>query len=364
MRPGGALAAHVACVALSLPSLANAHPCEGVVWELHDTLRELIETRLGRGGMLGAVEVEAALRRRDLPFVAPVFRFARQGGAEPFSAPVPPTALRPCDARFPREARGHAVEGASPSAFLQVDAPVLSLEVEPVESGPQVRVRARLAEGVSASRAAIVVGGLEGAARSYAVDFVGPLADVRLPAAELPATAIVQLVVDTAFGPEVVGERWLGDHEAVSRLRSGGAAARGVAGAAPSAPSGAESARAFEERLTAARRALGAEPLKEHPGLARVAERTLAASLARGVLVHRSGAGLVDKRLQDAHIRNRGSGELLARLAPGEDAAARFFASPAHRLVVGNAAFRAVGIARRPGPDGLIWVVVVLADLP
>jgi uncharacterized protein YkwD len=171
--------------------------------------------------------------------------------------------------------------------------------------------------------------------------------EVSVPSA--PAgDAVAQIVAMTARGPEVVAERWIGDAEAIARAR---------------AEADARAPRDLVRGLAEERAALGLPPLAPNASLDRLAARTLATALARGALTHRTPEGLVDDRLQAARIAHRGAGELLARIPAGADAASRFAASPAHRGILGDPSLTHVGAATRRGPDGLDWIVVVLANL-
>lgn len=342
---------------------AEASPraaCDAIRWDLDDTLRELVEVRLARGRALAPADVQLALRRRGLVVVDPVFRFDPRAATSGDVRDV--RDVRDAEARD-TGARDGDVTGAGPfacartrgfpegRATLRVDAPVATFDADPVrrsERGERegLRVRVTFADDRDAT-AAVVVGGLTGAARTSPIAIRDGRGETVLAGAPA-AGAVLQLVAMTDRGPEVVAERWLGDPEAIAgaRLAADARAPRDLA-----------------RGLAEERAALGAPPLVRSEALARLAERTLAAALARGLLVHRTEEGLVEGRLQHARIASRGAGELLARVPVGADAASRFAASPAHRSVLGDPALAHVGAAVQRGPDGLDWVVVVLAAL-
>lgn len=326
-------------VAWGLVARPCAASCEQIAWDLRDVLRELVETRLAATEALSARQVERSLRARGLPFTSPVFRFAR--GAERARVAIGPQRgeIAPCEV-----SETIPVEGAPPVvAALRVESAVESFAVEEEEA--RWRVVARVREEVPLAAFEIVVGARTGPARRHAVQREGAVLRASVPRGALEGPVTFQLVAQTPLGPEVVGEVETGGD-----ANPGNAIERAV-----------RSPVTLEAALDAARVALGVPELQRSPALARVAESTLAAALARGVLAHQSEVGLVGDRLKAARIPHRRAGELLARVAPHEDAVERFLASPAHRLILGDGKLRALGVAQAKGPDGLQWIVVVLA---
>jgi uncharacterized protein YkwD len=368
---------HARAAAPSFP--ASLAACEEVRWDLDDTLRELVELRVARGRPIAPTDVQLALRRRGLTVVDPVFRFEPRAPA-PVAAPVPASAPVPApapvddpDAEAARERASvdRAPRGESPlacevaravregRASLRVAAPIVALDIDidvVAATGARAgaregarsvwRVRASFVEPVDAA-ASLVVAGLVGAARTHPLLVQRGRGEVSVPSAP-ERDAVAQIVAMTARGPEVVAERWIGDAEAIARAR---------------AEADARTPRDLVRGLAEERAALGLPPLAPNASLDRLAARTLATALARGALTHRTPEGLVDDRLQAARIAHRGAGELLARIPAGADAASRFAASPAHRGILGDPSLTHVGAATRRGPDGLDWIVVVLANL-
>lgn len=330
-------------VAWGLVARPCAASCEQVAWDLRDVLRDLVETRLAASEALSARQVEGALRARGLPFTSPVFRFARGADRARVAIGRQQGEIAPCEV-----SETFAFEGAAPVvAALRVESAVESFAVEAEEA--RWRVVARVGEDLPLAAFEIVVGARTGPARSHAVQREGAVLRASVPRGALEGPVTFQLVAQTPLGPEVVGEVEACDaagNDAPPRR----APERTVLPPAP-----------LEAALDAARVALGVPELTRSPALARVAESTLAAALARGVLAHQSEVGLVGDRLKAARIPHRRAGELLARVAPREDAVERFLASPAHRLILGDGKLRALGVAQAKGPDGLQWVVVVLA---
>jgi uncharacterized protein YkwD len=335
-----AVASALATVATRAESRSDA--CEALRWDLDDALRELVELRVARGRALAPADVQLALRRRNLAVVDPLFRF-EPAVASPASTPAPrggaSSSFACVKARTFREGR----------ATLRVESPVEALDADPVPEG--LRVRVTFVD--PAERAAsVVMAGLAGPACTIPITVRGGRGEVIVPAPvdanAAAAAAVLQVVATTETGPEVVAERWLGDAAAIAASRIA---------------ADARAPRALTEGLAEERAALDVPPLAPSRALDRLAEETLAKGAARGVLAHRTEAGLVGDRMQVARIAHHGAGELLARIPAGADAASRFSASPAHRAVLGDASFTHVGTAARRGPDGLDWVVVVLARL-
>ncbi len=325
---------------------APSRACEPVAWELRDVLRELVEERARQDHALEPVDVDVAMRRRSLPFVNAMLRHAPKG--------LPPSegvrAEGVCEVF-------DAPDVAARTASLRVQALVESLTVEPRDGGWTVAAYAP--EQAFAKGAELVVAASEGRARRYAFAFADGRAAIHLPRGAVVAPSVVQVVATTGTGPEVVAEAWVGNVEDIARDRrservesraDGDVAADSVTGVVVS--------------LNGQRERLGAKPLRSSEALRRVAEQSLANSLGAAALVHRHGAGLINDRLAAAGVHRRRAGELLARLGRVGDAASRFHASPAHRAVLGDPVFREVGVATAPGPDGLAWIVVVLATEP
>ncbi len=310
-------------------------------------LRDLLELRVAQGRALEPLQVEAALRRRELPFVAPVFRFAPKASAALAESVSNDALLRPCV----------VVEGgadAEPGASLRVEAAVESFVATPVAQ--DWRFVAHAPERAFAAHAELVVASLEGPALRRALGFAGTVATVRVPRSALPMPAVAQIVATTPRGPEVLAETWLGDAAAI---------ADGRRAALEDAPVfGGDAVSGLRAALNTQRERLGLAPLRPSLDLDRVAKESLDAALASGALVHRTAAGLVADRVRAAGLHRRGTGELLARVAHGHEAAVKFFASPAHRQVLGDRALQEMGVAATRGPDGLAWIVVVLASRP
>ena len=333
---------------LTLALVCAARPCaascEEIAWDLRDVLRDLVRARVAQPGPLTAAQVEAALRERALPFTKPVFRFARGSSLERVAVGARPEDLAPCEvSEVVREVP--TPEGSvNAAASLRVESAVVAFDAEVEEAS--WRVVARVREDVAFEDFELVVAARVGPARRHPLRREGPVLRGVVPRGALEGPVTMQIVARTPLGPEVVAE-----------LRVGGASA-----ANGEAPARAEpSLEALLAALNAARASLASAPLRASAPLQRVAEQTLTAALARGVLVHRTPEGLVGERLKVARIAHARAGELLARIGSGESAVERFLASPAHRLVLGDARLRSVGIAEAQGPDGLRWIVVVLA---
>jgi len=367
-RLATALAILAAALHAHAASPSSGAACVELRWELDDTLRDLVELRVARGRAIAPADVQLALRRRGLTVVDPVFRFepraealaprgegrGEEQGDERNAVPVHDRVATVPTARAESSSACAAVRSSSEGrASLRVEATVAAFDVDGV-SGEVARgavrggwrVRAAFADPVDAA-ASVIVAGLVGVARTFPLEVREGRGELYVPSA--PAgDAVVQLVRMTARGPEVVAERWIGDAAAIATART---------------EADARAPRELARGLAEERAALGLGRLMPSAALDRVARRTLANAVARGALTHRTPEGLVEDRLRDARIACRGAGELLARIPAGADAASRFAASPAHRVILGDPALTHIGAAVQRGPDGLDWIVVVLANL-
>ena len=313
-------------------------------------LRELVEERARQDHALEPVDVDVAMRRRSLPFVNAKLRHAPKGlpPSEGVRAEALPIGV--CEVF-------DAPDVAARTASLRVQALVESLTVELRDGGWTVAAYAP--EQAFAKGAELVVAASEGRARRYAFEFVEGRAAIHLPRGAVVAPSVVQVVATTGTGPEVVAEAWVGNVEDIARdRRSAQLGSRADDEVAPDSVNGVVAS------LNVQRERLGVKSLRTSKALTRVAEQFLADSLGTAALVHRHGAGLINDRLAAAGVHRRRAGELLARLGRVGDAASRFHASPAHRAVLGDSVFHQVGVATAPGPDGLAWIVVVLATEP
>ena len=332
--------------------------CDQISWELGDVLRELLEQRVGASGVLAPGDLEVALRRRQLPFVNPVFRYAPGGGE---LAPESPG-----DGERPSTCRVHAdPNDRHGSAAFRVEAPVRVFSVEP--SRGRWRVAITAPSRAFESPAELVFGGVTGLAQRYAVSFVGDRAELVIPrprdssgSPKSLESLVFQLVAVTEkSGPEVVAELWPGHVDFIAAARQSQAHREAVAYAERAPETSSDGF--LVSSLNARRKNLARPPLVLSAALGQVARQTLDDALLAGRLAHRTTAGLVGDRLRAAGFRRRLSGELLARVAKGALAASKFYGSPAHRAVLSDASFDDVGVASAPGPDGLDWVVVLLA---
>ncbi len=319
--------------------------CEEISWELRDVLRELVAVRLGQRDALEASQIDEALRRRGLPFTKPIFRFARGEAHELAEIGPQRHDLAPCEVtEIFREVPSPAGP-VSVAAGLRVDSVVVAFDVE--EAPAEWRVVVRVPEGVRLQSPELVVAGRGGVARSQALHRDRVVLRAIVPRGDLEAPVTMQIVAETPVGPEVVAE-----------VRGTGKANTTEVEPRPS-PSPGES---LVDALNRARAHLARPHLTRRPDLQRVAERTLAEAIDGGVLAHRTAAGLLGERLKAARIAYRTSGELLARVSTRDLVVEKFFASPAHRKILGDARLRSVGVAAEKGPDGLDWVVVVMTS--
>ena len=253
--------ARVVSCALALACLATPYPtraCEGLRWELRDVLRELLEARLAQGHALAPLQVEAALRRRELPFVAPVFRFAPKASPSLVEGVSNDTLLRPCG----------ALEGgaeAEPTASLLVEAAVESFVATPLAH--EWRFVAHAPERAFAARADLLVASSEGATLHRTLRFEGFTARALVPRSALALPAVAQLVATTPRGPEVLAETWLGDAATIAEER------RAALSSAPLFAHDTESG--LRASLNTQRQRLGLAPLRACAALDHVAKSSM-----------------------------------------------------------------------------------------
>jgi hypothetical protein len=274
-----ALAAIVLAVVLVARPCAAS--CDEISWDLRDTLRELVLSRMGQANALAAEQVDATLRRRGLPFTQPAFRFARGESLERVAIGPQPHDVAPCEVREVfRELM--APEGpVTVAAALRVESVVVALDAE--EEPAAWRVVARVREEVPLEDFAVVVAARTGAARSQRLRREGATLRAVVPRGALAGPVTMQVVARPPLGPEVVAE--LRTQAAEEGEREAPAV---VAAARPSST---------VDALNAVRAHLNVPKLASSISLDRLAERTLAEAIARGLLVHRSPEGLVAERL-------------------------------------------------------------------
>lgn len=332
-------------LAYTLVARPSAASCDDLHWDLRDTLRELALARVAQASPLAAEQVDAALRRRGLPFTKPVFRFARGESLERVTVGPQAHNLAACEVGEVFRDVTTPEGPVTVAAALRVESAVLAFDVE--EESAAWRVVARVREEVPLENLEIVVAARTGAARSHRLRREGATLRAVVPRGALEGPVTMQIVARTALGPEVVAE-----------LRT--PAGDGLT--EPPAAVAAAPATSTIDALNVVRGRLAVPRLVPKPALQRLAERSLAEAMARGLLAHQSPEGLVAERLKAARIPHRRAGELLARVGSSEAVAERFFASPAHRVILGDTMLRSVGVAEGKGPDGLLWVVVVMTS--
>lgn len=240
-------------------------------------------------------------------------------------------------------------DGTNVYAAVAVDAQAdLARVPMRVHAGAWVSIDATIL--VPATAAKVVVLGPTGAPRTVPTSFDGGRVRARF-AADREGTWLAQVLLDGATGPRPVLETFVFADVAPPASQPIAAAPGERAGDGVT-----DAADALARMVTVAREAEGLAPLARDEALDRVARAHAERMMAAQKVGHDVGDGDPRRRIEEAGIVARESGENVAHAATVALAHRALWASPSHRGNLLHARFDRIGIGIVPDPDGSVWV--------
>lgn len=253
--------------------------------------------------------------------------------------------------------RAALAEGPPVTAALAVD--VLG-DLAPISTrvsvGEAVQVKAHFIEPVTDAR--VVVLGPRGAPRTLTTALEAERATAKFRA-DQPGRWLVQVIATVSGGPRPIleAETYAGVEppKTFHPLPAPGEQAGRHADASP--------VDALRAMVNAARRSEGRKPLHKNRSLDRLAQEHAEAMRDARRLGHDLDAGNAGRRVEDAGVPSRRTGENIAAADSVERGHRALWASPSHRGNLLDRGYNALGVGIAEDETGRLWIVEIFADL-